>query len=119
MTVNGWIIFQQRIDTTITWNRNWTDYRDDFGSLGGNYWMGNEKVHLLTSAGTNYRLRIEMLFLADGWMSAEYDQFSLDNETGLYRLHVACYSNGECGDSLQYTIGGTHYHSGMNFTTFN
>ena len=105
MTVNGWIIFQQRLDNTTVFDRNWTDYRDGFGSLGCNYWMGNEKVHLLTQAGTTYRLRIEMLF-SNGWMSAEYDQFSLDNETGLYRLHVAGYSNGECGDSLDYAGGG-------------
>ena len=95
MTVGGWIIFQQFLSTSITWNQNWVNYRNGFGSLGGNYWMGNEKVHLLTSAGTNYRLRIEMLFPAYGWMSAEYDQFSLDTEANNYKLHLASYSNGE------------------------
>ena len=92
MTVNGWIIFQQSVNVSPSFNRIWTDYRNGFGSLGSNYWMGNEKVHLLTQAGTTYRLRIEMLFTAYGWMSAEYDQFSLDNETELYRLHVTAYS---------------------------
>ena len=117
MTVNGWIIFQQRLDNTTVFDRNWTDYRDGFGSLGCNYWMGNEKVHLLTQAGTTYRLRIEMLF-SNGWMSAEYDQFSLYNETSEYRLNVEGYSNGECEDTLHFEFGTQYWHDGMNFETY-
>ena len=118
MTVNGWIMFQQYLNAIIIVNRNWTEYRNGFGSFAGNYWMGNEKVHLLTQAGTTYRLRIEMLFTAYGWMSAEYDQFSLDNKTGLYTLHVTNYSNGECGDSLQYQPSSSGYQNGMAFSTY-
>ena len=126
MTVNGWIIFQQQLiqsstPTTLSFNQNWTAFSNGFGIHSNNYYIGNEKVHLLTQAGTTCRLRIEMLF-SNGWMSAEYDQFSLDSETGLYRLHLAGYSNGECGDSLDYT--GKHegieirYQNGMAFSTF-
>ena len=63
--------------------------------------------------------QIEILFSSYGWMSAEYDQFSLDNKTGLYTLHVAAYSNGECGDSINYTgEEDLHYQNEMPFSTY-
>ena len=123
MTVNGWIIFQQQLiqsstPAAISFNQNWATFSSGFGALGSNYYMGNEKVHRLTQhTGTTYRLRIEMLF-SNGWMSAEYDQFSLDDEAGLYRLHLEGYSNGECGDSLQYNQPPKEYQNGMAFSTY-
>ena len=44
MTVNNWIIFQQRVDGNLSFTLGWVPYRDGFGTLGGNYWMGNEAV---------------------------------------------------------------------------
>ena len=113
MTVNGWIIFQQRIDgpaSNVSFDVNWTDYKNGFGHLGGDYWMGNEKVHLLTTSGT-WKLRMEMLFPAYGWMSAEYSYFTLDSETNNYTIHLSGYS-GDCGDSMQYTGLSGMYHNG-------
>jgi len=119
MEVNNLIIFQQRVDNSLSWDLPWTPYRNGFGSLGGDYWMGSEKFHLLTPSG-RYMLRMEMMSTTIGWVSAEYTYFYLDNETQWYKLHLGGFS-GDCGyDSIQYTNAwseGWYYHNGMNFTT--
>ena len=47
MMVNGWIITQQRIYLNVSFNVNWYNYTNGFGSLDGDYWMGNELVYQL------------------------------------------------------------------------
>jgi hypothetical protein len=118
MSVNGWIIIQQRLDATLNWSVNWSTYKAGFGALGNSYWMGNENVHLLTTSAT-YRLRMEALSVNNGWISTEYGQFSLDNETSKYKLHVAGYVPWDGGDVLRYNGSGTsYYQNGMNFSTY-
>jgi len=116
MTVNGWIILQQRINLNSSFDQLWQAYKDGFGSLGSDYWLGNENVHLLTSSG-KYKLRFEMLSAVVGWVSAEYDSFQLDSEAGLYKIHVDGYS-GDAGDGMEMSgVYSRYCHNGMNFTT--
>lgn len=65
MMVNGWIIIQQRLDSTLSFNQNWSSFQYGFGSIGSNYWLGNELVYQLMSCG-QYKLRMEMLALGGG-----------------------------------------------------
>ena len=61
-SVNNWIVMMQRFDGSLNFNQNWTDSRNGFGDREqGEFWLGNEKVHLLTNrTGLVYRLRIEV-----------------------------------------------------------
>jgi len=47
---------------SVTFNQNWVEYRDGFGSAAGNdnYWLGLDKVYRLMQMG-NVRLRVEVL----------------------------------------------------------
>ena len=56
-------------------------------------------------------LRIEMTDWEGRTYHAVYDSFRIDNEKGLYRLHIGNY-NGDAGDSLR-----SHWenHDGMPF----
>jgi len=56
MSVFGWIIIHQHLDNAFDWNRSWANYKAGFGSIDANFWLGLEKMHLLTSAQP-YRLR--------------------------------------------------------------
>ena len=50
MSVFGWIIIHQRLGLTFNWNRAWANYKGGFGSIGADFWLGLEKMHLLTSS---------------------------------------------------------------------
>ena len=55
----GWTVFQRRQDGKVNFNRNWQDYRDGFGELRAEHWLGNDHLHHLTGQG-DYSLRIDL-----------------------------------------------------------
>src|SRR6218665_1531393 len=61
-TVNNWTILMHRFDGSLNFNRSWVEYRNGFGDIGsGEFWLGNEKIHRLTSRiGVVRTLRIEV-----------------------------------------------------------
>ena len=57
-----------------TFYRNWTDYKQGFGKLDREFWLGNDKIYQLTKSG-DMMLRVE-LEAHDGRKAwAEYDTF--------------------------------------------
>jgi len=104
MSVFGWIIIHQHLRFTFDWSLPWADYKAGFGSIDADFWLGLEKVHLLTSSQP-YRLRVEVqTWLGNLWYSAEYWSFKIGDELNTkYRLEVSGYS-GDAGDSLQYEV---------------
>jgi len=124
MSVFGWITIHQRLGYSFDWNLPWSDYKAGFGSIDADFWLGLEKMHLLTSSQP-FRLRVEIQerFLSL-WYSAEYWSFKIGDELNdKYRLEVSGYS-GDAGDSLQYEgeyagdgLFGCYNHNGAMFTT--
>lgn len=117
----SWLVFQRRQDGSVNFARNWDDYRDGFGDLYGEFWLGNDKIHHLTSddnsqysnypqTGTaGYRLRIELEDWEGNRRYAEYGQFKVGPESDHFRLIARDY-RGNAGDSLT-------YHSNVEFST--
>jgi len=116
-SVFGWIVIQQRVDNALDWNLPWATYKAGFGSINNNFWLGLEKMHLLTTS-QSYRLRFEILVDSSWlWYSAEYWSFTVSDEADKYRLDAKGYS-GDAGDGLHVTTGGYYYHDGMRFSTY-
>ncbi|NXG42662.1 ANGP4 protein, partial [Psilopogon haemacephalus] len=55
----GWTVIQRRQDGSVDFNRTWNEYKEGFGDLHGEFWIGNENIHKLTSQG-DYSLRIDL-----------------------------------------------------------
>lgn len=55
----GWTVIQHRQDGSVNFDRGWKEYKDGFGDLHTEYWLGNEHIHDLSSQG-DYTLRIDL-----------------------------------------------------------
>nr|XP_015828849.2 tenascin isoform X3 [Nothobranchius furzeri] len=93
----GWTVFQRRKDGSVDFYRGWNDYVKGFGDLSGEFWLGLEILHNLTTM-TKMNLRVD---LRDGGETvfAQYSMFSVAKRN--YKLTVDEY-RGTAGDSLSY-----------------
>ena len=107
----GWTLIQVRYDGLTDFFRNWVDYRNGFGSVGSDNWLGNNFIHQLTE-NNDYQLKIEVTgFQENEFAFAKYSPFSIGSEDENYKLYVGNFSSvGEVRDSLS-------YHNGFMFST--
>ncbi|KAL3832733.1 hypothetical protein ACJMK2_024348 [Sinanodonta woodiana] len=94
----GWTVFQRRVDGTVNFARGWTEYQVGFGSLEGEFWMGNQQLHMLTSQGW-HELRVDMERTNGHRFYAKYNVFSVARPEDRYILFVDGFS-GSGGDSF-------------------
>ncbi|XP_074679076.1 fibrinogen alpha chain [Strix aluco] len=121
-TLGGWLLIQQRMDGSVNFNRTWQDYKRGFGSVDGRgqgeFWLGNENIHLLTQNNTLLRVELE-----DWDGNAVYAEYivQVGSEAEGYALAVSSYE-GTAGDALitGWLEEGTEYtsHAQMRFSTF-
>ncbi|XP_046861531.1 fibrinogen-like protein A [Xenia sp. Carnegie-2017] len=104
----GWTVFQRRQDGSVNFYRGWKDYKQGFGNLTSEFWLGLDKIYRLTSAKRN-KLRVDLGDWSGNKAYAEYDYFAVKNESKKYQLSRGAYS-GTAGDSLR-------IHNGMAFST--
>jgi len=48
MSVFEWIIIHQHLGHSFDWQLNWADYKNGFGSIEADFWLGLERMHLLS-----------------------------------------------------------------------
>ncbi|ELU17973.1 hypothetical protein CAPTEDRAFT_120977, partial [Capitella teleta] len=94
----GWTVFQRRVDGTLGFNRRWLEYKYGFGSLYGEFWLGNDPLHLLTSQ-LKYKLRVDLWDWEGNSTRAEYGSFGVESEAKKYALRVKNYL-GDAGEFL-------------------
>ncbi|XP_033640221.1 coagulation factor VIII-like isoform X2 [Asterias rubens] len=56
----GWIVIQRRYDGSVNFKRSLADYKDGFGSMNGEFWLGNEILHKLTDVEGNWTIRVDL-----------------------------------------------------------
>ena len=107
------LLIQQNVDgTTAFFNRSWEEFKVGFNDSSGNYWLGNELLHQLTSSTGRYRLRFDLQARTNlSWYYAEYSTFRVLSEQSSYTLRVSGYSGNAGFDALGYS-------NGMMFTTY-
>ena len=87
----GWAVFQKRHDGSVDFWRGWDDYKRGFGNLNGNYWLGLDKIHRLTTSRSN-KLRVDLEDNKGKTVFAEYSSFSVASENAKYKLSLGSYS---------------------------
>jgi hypothetical protein len=111
----GWTIFQRRGFLNIPkalredFYRNWRAYEEGFGAARADYWLGLEKIQMLTKECNN-ELIVNVTAWDGNWKYARYGTFNISGRNDGYRLEIANYT-GNAGDGLL-------NHNRMKFTTY-
>lgn len=91
-------MFQSRGGRSESFYRNWASYKAGFGSLSGDHWLGNDKIHTITTPKT-YQLRVDLVDSRGSSYHALYTRFSVSDENNKYQLSLGSYS-GNAGWSI-------------------
>ncbi len=105
-----WTVIQRRINGTVDFYRNWTDYVDGFGDLEGEFWYGLEKMHCL-STREDVELRIELGNGTEPSIVWTYQVFQVGGADTNYTLTIGL------GTGIGGTFDAMSYHNGSPFST--
>ncbi|XP_071836404.1 ficolin-1-like isoform X2 [Apostichopus japonicus] len=114
----GWTVFQHRVNGSVDFYRNWQSYKEGFGELDHEFWLGNDKLYYLTNQG-DYQLRIDMVNKDGAPYYAKFDLFRINDESDNYKLSKLGNYSGTA-DTDGGAPGGfaLSYHLNSAFTTF-
>ncbi|XP_060081812.1 SCO-spondin-like, partial [Ylistrum balloti] len=106
----GWTVLQHRLHGSVSFNRSWTDYVTGFGDLRGDFWLGLEYIHELTTQGVH--VVIDMIGKQGSSIRYSYDHFEVKNATTSYELLVANDNSVNCTSYSRLM-----YNNGSKFST--
>ena len=92
-----WTVVQRRGDGSVNFDREWSDYKEGFGDITGEFWIGNEKLHHLTKSPSV--LLVELQNTIGEEALAVYELFHVESLAENYQLKVDNY-HGTAGDAL-------------------
>jgi len=108
----GWTVIQRNKvdDSSVDFNKKWSDYEEGFGNLETTFWYGLKSIHCLTQ---NYpwEMSITVQFKNGHWRDLRYNQFSVGSASEEYPLTIGGYT----GEDPDYFA--THQLNGMKFST--
>ncbi|XP_077770135.1 angiopoietin-related protein 5-like [Canis aureus] len=115
----GWTVIQSRDwgrGRPLDFERCWQEYKQGFGDLRGDHWLGLQHISDLTSQpGLRAELRVDLLDVDNRTLHAHYNHFHVDGEAQFYRLTLGLYS-GNAGDAFRGS-GHTDNQEGCGFST--
>ncbi|XP_023310093.1 microfibril-associated glycoprotein 4-like [Anoplophora glabripennis] len=111
----GWTHFQKRFDGSQDFYLGWRDYKFGFGSLEGEFWLGLQKIYLLSGFEPT-ELLVEIVDRDNVSAFAHYTSFAIGAEPGGYKLDRLSGFSGDAGDSLTAHLGSKFSTKDLDFT---
>ncbi|XP_033117232.1 angiopoietin-2-like [Anneissia japonica] len=114
----AWTVFQRRQDGSVDFNKNWQNYASGFGKLSGEFWLGNKKIHKITSSA-KYEFRIDMVATDDSAYHVTYESIEIGSEAENFRLDIGEYidDRSTIAEGLDYRTYYNTNNNGMSFST--
>ncbi|XP_013395233.1 angiopoietin-4-like, partial [Lingula anatina] len=82
----GWTVLMRRTGPELDFNRSWEAYKNGFGNIASDHWLGLEAFHRLTNQG-DYSLMIEVRdMLTDSYFWNIHERFLIGSEGDQYLL---------------------------------
>ena len=105
----GWTRILYRSTTKTSFNLKWYAYKNGFGDLQGDGWLGLEKIYRLTKHRPA-ALLISLYDRSRNWYFPQYKTFQVGSEATKYQLRIGNFT-GDGGDSLS-------HHNKAKFSTY-
>ncbi|NWY76115.1 FGL1L protein, partial [Erithacus rubecula] len=110
----GWTVIQRNHrDTPVSWDESWSTYKHGFGNVHTEFWLGTEYMHQITRQKV-YQVRFVIWDAANNMKFADYNLFSLGDESQGYQLRLGAHS-GTAEDAMA-SKGTTTMHDNMKFS---
>jgi len=74
------VTFVNRFDGSVNFTRPWSDYKAGFGSIDGEFWLGLDCLHNLTTT-RNYSLQVDFTDFEGTSYQSWYNRFSVGPES--------------------------------------
>ncbi|XP_062559106.1 angiopoietin-related protein 1-like isoform X2 [Armigeres subalbatus] len=88
----GWLVFQNRYDGSVNFNRSWDLYRNGFGNIEEEHWLGLEKLHQIT-LNQEHDLLIVIENFTDFSAHEIYSGFRVEDSSSNYTLRLSNMDN--------------------------
>ncbi|XP_017854886.2 ficolin-2-like [Drosophila busckii] len=102
---DGWLIIARRFDGSVNFYRNWTMYKEGFGDLSSEFFIGLENLHAIT-ASQAHELYVYLEDFDGNKRYANYDGFVISSEIDSYKLQILGAYSGDAGDGLRFHVDG-------------
>ena len=99
----------------MSFNRNWAAYQQGFGDMNGEFWLGNDKIHRLTSTATT-ELRIDLTASGPSYGHSKFSNFQVHNNANKYWWSMNSYS-GNIGNAIYGSKTQAWNQNNMRFST--
>ncbi|KAM8939808.1 angiopoietin-related protein 4 [Pelodytes ibericus] len=94
----GWTVIQRRKDGSVDFDQLWEQYKNGFGTLNGEFWLGLENMYQITEQG-RYIIHIEV---QDWEQNTQYmeGQIRLGGPSTAYALQIMGQVSGQLENAL-------------------
>ena len=102
----GWTVIMRNKYGCVTFDRTWDEYKNGFGNLNYDFWLGNEFLYRATTLYKSLKSKEMEIYIAlqdqdDKNVYARYSTFFVKPENNKYELRISGYT-GTAGNSMSH-----------------
>ncbi|XP_033109515.1 ficolin-1-like isoform X2 [Anneissia japonica] len=89
-------VIQRRRDIIVDFNQPWEEFKNGFGNLCGDMWIGNQFLHEVTTSG-EFKLRLDLEGIDGNTYHVTHNSFKILDESQDFKLNIGEIIDGNAG----------------------